>query len=65
MLQLQKGRIEVYYCENWSMRLDLTIVLLTALAVLSRRQRFPRDLQFLVDGFDAEVERFRQAHCQP
>jgi lipopolysaccharide/colanic/teichoic acid biosynthesis glycosyltransferase len=64
VVQPQKGRIEVYYCENWSMGLDLQIVMLTALAVLTGRRLFPRKLESLVDGFDAEVERFRQTHCE-
>jgi lipopolysaccharide/colanic/teichoic acid biosynthesis glycosyltransferase len=62
VVQPQKGRIEIYYCENWSMGLDLQIVMLTALAVLTKRRLFPSKLQSLVDGFDDEVERFRQAH---
>lgn len=62
VVQPQKGRIEIYYCENWSMGLDLQIVMLTALAVLTKRRLFPSKLQSLVDGFDAEVERFRQTH---
>jgi lipopolysaccharide/colanic/teichoic acid biosynthesis glycosyltransferase len=62
VIQPQKGQIEIYYCENWSIWLDLEIVMLTAWAVLARRRQFPRRLQPLVEGFDAEVERFRQAH---
>jgi len=58
----QKGRIEIYYVENWSFWLDLEIVILTGLSILARRRLFPRRLQSLVDGFDAEVERFRQAN---
>jgi lipopolysaccharide/colanic/teichoic acid biosynthesis glycosyltransferase len=64
VVQPQKGRIEIYYSENWSFWLDLEIVMLTGLAVLARRRLFPRRLHSLVDGFDAEVERFRQAHSQ-
>jgi lipopolysaccharide/colanic/teichoic acid biosynthesis glycosyltransferase len=56
----QKGRLEVYYYENWSFWLDLQILLLTLVAVLSGRRYFPRQVHGLVAGFDAQVETFRQ-----
>lgn len=56
----QKGRLELYYAENRSFLFDLEIIWLTAVAVSSRRPRFPRRLRHLVDGFGRAVEEFQR-----
>lgn len=60
---LQKGRLEIYYCENWSLWLDLQIVLLTLAILVSGQRYLPRDVQPLVVGFDAQVEAFRKRYA--
>ena len=57
----QKGRLELYYFDNWSFWLDVQIVFLTFLSVLQGKSNLPKRTWFLVEGFDEAVHSFQAA----